>query len=197
MVAGIPAGPIIGLGERAFHIGIGQLHAFGMAGRAGGVKLDEIIIRLIVELGVLIRPAIAPRLKGGPIIMPAIHGDDLFDSRTIGQNALNQRHEILADKDHFGFCIIQHISDFRTGKPRIDTDQNAAHFLHTEKKLEIKVRIGPHKSDARMRFDVGAQKLLRHLIGKTRKRAIAGHAVFINQGRFVALRGGLRFNLID
>ena len=106
MLIALPAGPIFSLLERAFHIEIGQLHTFGMAGRARCVKLDEIILPLIIKLWMHRFATIAPRIKGGPLIMPAIHRNHPFDARAIGQNAFNKRHEILADKNHFRLRIV-------------------------------------------------------------------------------------------
>ena len=75
--------------QRAAHIGVDELHPLRVAGRAGGVKLNDIVVRLAICAGMCVRLGIAPIGKPRPVGMVEIHGDDAAYLRAIVDNFFN------------------------------------------------------------------------------------------------------------
>ena len=80
------------------HIGVGELHPLRMACRAGGVKLNNIVIRMVIPARMRVRLRVAPVCKARPISMVKIHGDDTAYIRAIVDNFLDQGRIITVDK---------------------------------------------------------------------------------------------------
>ena len=77
MVVVVPSTPINrSLLQCCAHIGVGELHPLRVTGRARGVELNNIVVRIIIAARIRVRLRVAPISKTGPVGMVEIHGDD-------------------------------------------------------------------------------------------------------------------------
>ena len=133
MVVIAPSTPINrSLVQCCAHIGVGELHPLRVTGRARGVELNNIVVRIIIAARIRVRLRVAPISKTGPVGMVEIHGDDTAYLRALVDNFLDQGRIITVDKNHLGLRIIDDEGHLGRCKPRIDTDQCCTCFLNTQ-----------------------------------------------------------------
>ncbi len=173
----IPVGPLGAAGpHQVQEVRMRQHRALGLAGGAGGIKLDRDILGRDRYLRIVAALRVAPARKILPAHRAALGRDESTHAWQLCLDAADLFDELRPDEQHRRLAILDDEGDLGTGQPPVDRRHHHIGLHRAQQQLEIDVAVLAEIGDALMRLDAERLQSMGDLIGMRVEVGIAGPA---------------------